>query len=528
MNKQSLLALPVLICSMLLASCGGGSGSASVGTPVTPTGNATVGLLITDGPSLQVDEAIATITSVRLIGDSGQVTLFSGSQTLDLLRLGDYSELFAVADDVAPGNYNKIRLMLSDLVLIRRDASGAVIEEIRPQLVGNGKIDLNPRGPFALAPGDVVFITLDFDMAKSLKITQTGNGKVIVRPVVFVDIRPTRPEDGLTRLHGVITAIDADNGTLRLCQSALTATPAGKGNPLDAGHCVSVFTDEDTGIFDQDGLPAAFADLEIGAEITAIGKLRSLIAGMTIPGTVLPPDGQCRFWYPHLPPGAQPAPGDCDELKNDIPPGAVLIDDKGRVQGGDALALDAFVIEIGPLGTFARLKGTVLNALDAITSRFDFALDPAQGFGSDTTLATLVQDGTRIFDRQGTELGTDAIQAGKRATVDGVVALAGAGSTDPDTLRAALVVIRSESGEVALEGEVLTVDVAATSLVMSTATGDRCVNAPEAEVFLISDTDGLSSSRGSLADLTAGQAVTVFGSEGTDGCLVATTILAEL
>lgn len=108
------------------------------------------------------------------------------------------------------------------------------------------------------------------------------------------------------------------------------------------------------------------------------------------------------------------------------------------------------------------------------------------------------------------------------------MALAGAGRTDPDTLRAALIVIRSESGEVALEGEVLTVDVAGNSLVMSTGTGDRCVNAPEAEVFLVSDTDGLSSSRSSLADLTTGQAVTVFGSEGTDGCLVATTILAEL
>ena len=205
--------------ALTLTACGGGGGG-SAAAPAPSDTTATVGVLITDAPVGQWDEAIATITSVTLIGDDGQVELFSGSQTLDLLKLADFSELFAVSDDVPAGRYSKIRLQLSDLVLndINPD-TGNVIDSERPQLVGNGKIDLNPRNSFVLAGGDVVFIELDFDMEKSLKITETGNGKLIIRPVVFVDIRTERPQGRLSRVHGEITEIDPLTGDFRLCQT---------------------------------------------------------------------------------------------------------------------------------------------------------------------------------------------------------------------------------------------------------------------------------------------------------------------
>lgn len=147
-------------CLLALAACGGGGGGSARIALDTP---ATVGVLITDAPVGRWDEAIATVTSVRLIGDNGQVTLFSGSQTLDLLKLGDFSELFAVSDNVPPGRYSKIRLQLSDLVLNDIDpVTGNVLESIQPQLVGNGKIDLNPQGSFVVGPGDIIIVELDF------------------------------------------------------------------------------------------------------------------------------------------------------------------------------------------------------------------------------------------------------------------------------------------------------------------------------------------------------------------------------
>ena len=36
--------------------------------------------------------------------------------------------------------------------------------------------------------GEIVFISFDWDVNESLKLTETGQGRVIMRPVIFVDI----------------------------------------------------------------------------------------------------------------------------------------------------------------------------------------------------------------------------------------------------------------------------------------------------------------------------------------------------
>ena len=44
-----------------------------------------------------------------------------------------------------------------------------------------------------------------------------------------------------------------------------------------------------------------------------------------LPASALPPAGECRIWYPDRAPEDQPEPGDCDELRHQLPPGAVLV-----------------------------------------------------------------------------------------------------------------------------------------------------------------------------------------------------------
>lgn len=44
-----------------------------------------------------------------------------------------------------------------------------------------------------------------------------------------------------------------------------------------------------------------------------------------IPLAFVPPPGTCRIWQPELEPDRQPPPGPCDELKRDVPEGAVLV-----------------------------------------------------------------------------------------------------------------------------------------------------------------------------------------------------------
>lgn len=44
-----------------------------------------------------------------------------------------------------------------------------------------------------------------------------------------------------------------------------------------------------------------------------------------IPKGHMPPSRKCRIWYPELPPGQQPPPGDCEDLRYHVSPGARLI-----------------------------------------------------------------------------------------------------------------------------------------------------------------------------------------------------------
>jgi len=476
--------------AITLTACGGGGGGSA---PAPSDTTATVGVLITDAPVGKWDEAIATITSVTLIGDDVQVPLFSGSQTLDLLKLADFSELFAVSDDVPAGGYSKIRLQLSDLVLndISPD-TGNVIDSERPQLVGNGKIDLNPRNSFVLAGGDVVFIELDFDMEKSLKITKTGNGKLIIRPVVFVDIRTERPQGRLSRVHGEITGIDPLTGDFRLCQTVFIShwddNRTNDSIGTDGRRCVTASTDDDTGIFGEDGLPQAFEDLAVGEKATVIGRLRPL------------------------------ADDEDDDSSDD--------DSDGDRHDGDRhyFALDAYVVEEGPPGTFRRVLGTVASAVDPATSRFGLDVAAGQGIATETNLPVQLFDASRIFNRDGEKLGRDDIVIDRVALADGVLLIG-----DDDVLRSPLVILGdlAPGDAAAIEGTVVDVNTAEGTLLVSDGTMDRCVNAAGAEVFIVDDSDGFSSSRGDLDDLSPGQSVSIFGTETLDGCLVADTILAE-
>ena len=106
-------------------------------------------------------------------------------------------------------------------------------------------------------------------------------------------------------------------------------------------------------------------------------------------------------------------------------------------------------------------------------------------------------------------------------------ALGGAGADD--RLRAALIVVDLEepAAEEVLRGEIVSVNVGAGTLQLLVGTTDRCVDAETAEIFLISEDDGLVSERGELADLVAGQRADVYGSEAVDGCFVANDILVD-
>jgi hypothetical protein len=471
--------LTALAGALFLAACGGGGGGSGSSGGGSTAQTATVAVALTDAPDTQWDEALATISRITLIGGPGQQVVFSGEETVDLLRLADYSEVFAVREDVPVGSYSKIRLQLDDLVLRDLDPdTGALLAEERPKIVGNGKLDLNPRGPIVLAGGATVVITLDFDVAKSLKITETGSGMLILRPVIFVDIS-TNLAEGLARVHGEVSEINLLAGTFRLCQTRLAVHDHDDGDEGRFSTCLRVETDGDTGLFGPDGLPVDLAALADGDRATVIGRLR--------------PEG----------------------FDSDDDP-------------DERFSLLAVTVEQGSLGTFPRVRGTVASAWDAVLDRLSLNADAAQDPIPAGPLTTQLFAGSRVFHEDGTELTKGDLAPGQRALVDAVL-VPGATEADPDILRGALVVVRDDpDAELVLEGTVVSVDPVTEEILVTTAGGDRCVAAAGAEVYLVeAGDDGVASQAGSLADLAPGQALQVFGSEDEGGCFTAAVILAE-
>ena len=465
----------ILTFSVSCGGGGGGGGQAAGGlTPVTGTG--TFGISFTDAPSDEFAEINLTITRIILIGNSGQVDIFDSSQTIDLLKLTGFADLFAISDNVPAGFYSKIRLLITDLELVRKDANGTITETIHPPLPANGRVDLNPEGPFSVPPGGTVIAEVDVDTDRSIHAVQTGSGGYQFRPVVFVRILSAFGPSKLHRIHGVVAEVDDLSDNFVLCP---TRVLAGHDLQHDFGNqqrCFLVGVDSATGVFDSNGDPVAADVIDVNTELTAVG---------------------------HFDLGGAP------KTEND--------------EHFDIM-FGAAVIEIGGPNAFAHLGGTARSAVSIST--FDFEIGEDQGFGTGTTMSTLLQQGTRIFLRNGSDTDISAIQPDSRALVDGVVVVQ---SADPDFIKSALVVIDDGSDFVMnISGKLLSIDTDLRELMISTLTGDRCTLVPEDAVIVLvtSASDGLSSEMVGLEDLLPGMDAHLFGQEDPGGCFDAKLVVA--
>ena len=471
-SKATLYMSWILFLVLLSSGCGssdGGNGGAG-SPPPSATGSGQVALLFTDGPTDEYAEINMTVTRVELLGGGPKITIFEGSETLNLLALENFSDYFSLALEVPAGSYNKIRLILSDLELVKRGADGVVIETVHPKLPGNGKLDLNPRGSFVVQPDATLIVQIDMDAEKSIHIVKTGNDKVKFRPVVFVDII-TDNVSKLVRVHGDVAEIDYDNRTFLLCRNRATSATA-------PHRCVATSISDDTSLFDSSGDPAVFDILSEGDEATAIGYIRS---------NETQAEGQ-----PHR-----------------------------------HLTLHAEVIEIGEEGAFARPSGITRSAPGNTFGQFNLEVHEAGNLAAGALMRIQLQEGTKIFSKQGEKYDSTAIVPNLEATADGVLVASTTGA--PDLLKSALIVLDMHANAAStLSGEIGTIDIDGGSFVLLTSEGDRCVTTtPETGIVVVVESeDGFTNTPIAFEELAMSMNVDVTGHEGVDGCFVAETIVA--
>ena len=172
---------PVLVAigCVLALSCSSGSGSAGTGI---------IQVNLTDAPIdlTTVEKVEVTITDVIVYpGDDddmpspggGPIVLATHPQTFDLLTLTDGATTLLASGEVPAGDYNRIRLEVSEATLTYKDSTEAV-----PLKIESGKVDVPIR--FHVGKDETSTLTLDFDAGASVQVNQTATDTLILRPVV--------------------------------------------------------------------------------------------------------------------------------------------------------------------------------------------------------------------------------------------------------------------------------------------------------------------------------------------------------
>lgn len=469
-------AVILALISMALIACGGSS-------TIDTAGQGHVAILLTDGPAADFAEVNVTITEIALIPDddsgsnnNGHVVIFQGEETVNLLSLTNFSELFAITDAVPAGRYEKIRLQLkypAGIELVKKDDLGNVIDIIYPHMPGNGKLDLNPRGDFYVVAGQTLYIQLDIDANKSLHIVETGNGGYQFRPVIFVDVIDSQFGGKLVRHFGYVHELDMVHQRFKLCEQPVDAMDdSSTGGPtitFDADACISVAA-ADASVFDQAANLVDLSGIENNDMLTAIGFVRS-----------------------HE-----------DDDDSD-----------------DEIRLYAEVIEVGDMDAFAMVDGTVATEPQTEADSFGLTLADA------AEISVQLQTGSKVFSRSGQRLGYQSIAMGLAASVDGVYS-----TLDSSTLKSSLIIVDTAMIDTLekLHGTVLSVDIDNRMITISTDGGERMIRlSDDSSIFLLLQGEG----GGSLSNMIDIMGVPIdaeldaYGHAASDAYFDADTVIVE-
>ena len=253
-----LRTLSAAVAFLFIAGCSDDNGT-------NTSGDATVVLLMHDAPVDDFKEIWLTVSSVTMIGEADSnntEVLLSEGVRMDFLALDSISQVLATAN-VQSGSYSKIRLQVSDPEFVRDDDS--VFTEPDVKLVANGHVDLNPQGSITIDANSLQIISLDLDLDSSIQINQTGNGRYILRPQIFIDGDDEIDEGGddkaeITIGNATIVSIDVLTGVL------VVSVPGSQDN-------LTIMTDSQTEIEGEDNLTLTLAQLTVGAQVKVKGEL---------------------------------------------------------------------------------------------------------------------------------------------------------------------------------------------------------------------------------------------------------------
>jgi hypothetical protein len=214
-------------------------------------------MIMHDAPVDDFTEVWVTVDAVTMIGATGEDEIILDAPIrMDLKALDSVSQVLAVSS-VNAATYSKIRLEVSNPEFVRDDDSVFSGDDI--QLVANGHIDLNAQGGINIAPDSLTVVSLDFDLNNSIQIVQTGQGRYILRPQVFIDAN-----------NQALEPVTITGATVVSVNVATHTVIVDLGGP---NEMVVVKTDGGTAILGIGGLSLGLEALVPGAHVSVTGIL---------------------------------------------------------------------------------------------------------------------------------------------------------------------------------------------------------------------------------------------------------------
>jgi Domain of unknown function (DUF4382) len=117
----------IIVSLITCAAFTGCRGESSVGSQASSTGNSSVVLAMTDTPPTTVSILSAEVTLTGATLNPGNVSLFSGSRTIELTHLQTDIAYLATATNIAAGNYTSVSLTFANPMLtIENDTSAKI------------------------------------------------------------------------------------------------------------------------------------------------------------------------------------------------------------------------------------------------------------------------------------------------------------------------------------------------------------------------------------------------------------------
>jgi len=211
-----------ILCAAL-ASCGGTN---QFGSQPQNNGNSSVVIAMTDSPPSTVSVLSAEVTLTGATLAPGNVTLFSGSTTVELTRLQTDIGYLATATSIPAGNFTSVTLTFANPSLtIENDTASA----IGTCLVGS-VCTLTPTSPslsttvpltaFTIASASTTGLLIDVNLDSLLNATLGADFSTGTTVTSFTPAGTGAPPVGAEDVVGHVASMNASNNTFTLTNAA--------------------------------------------------------------------------------------------------------------------------------------------------------------------------------------------------------------------------------------------------------------------------------------------------------------------